>query len=318
MAEKAGALGVRFAMALLVLSCSAPPDDAPTSEISLVAEMRIGSETSGPEYQFTSVNFLAVHGDYVFVAQRNPPEIRVFGSDGVFRHAVGRQGSGPGEFQSIWSMGIVGDSLWTIDIDLRRLTFFTLAGSVISTVPFDPVPPALGQGLLFLAYQDVLLPGGDFLGFGRGAGVSIARGDITANPLLRMGPDGRAVDTLAWVSIKNDDMILKSSRSTMYRPQPFSDAALTVFAPDIQRAYVIERWAAVDAKSASMQVTAIDATGDTAWTREIPYTAMPLDRHLVDDVRRKLEKGLVSVFPKDEINRALFAPTYRTPITAAL
>lgn len=299
--------------------------------LELTPEIRIGSDTSdtsdtsdssdssGPEYQFTSIFSVVARGDNVYVMQRDVREIRVFGSDGRYRKTIGREGAGPGEFRSMWSMGIVGDSLWLIDIDLRRLTFFTPDGALISTVPFDPVPPTLGQdGTLFLPYADLVLRGGGYLGFGRGMARSVDMGDITANPLLRMDAKGRAVDTLAWVSIRNEDMILRSARSRSYRMQPFTDAPLTVYSPALARAYVIERWAAAKPEDAAIRVTALEASGDTAWVSDIPYVPTRLDPQRVDSVRASFERVLAARYPKEEITRALYAPAYRTPITAAV
>lgn len=287
--------------------------------LELTPEIRIGSDTSGPEYQFTSIFSVAAHGDNVYVMQRDVREIRVFGADGRYRKTIGREGAGPGEFRSMWSMGIVGDSLWLIDIDLRRLTFFTPDGALISTVPFDPVPPTLGQdGMLFLPYADLVLRGGGYLGFGRGMARSVDVGDITANPLLRMDAAGRAVDTLAWVSIRNEDMILRSAGSRSYRLQPFTDAPLTVYAPALARAYVIERWAATKPDEAALRVTALEAIVDTAWVRDIAYAPARLARERVDSVRESFARALATRYPKEEITRALYAPAYRTPITAAV
>lgn len=313
---RAGA--ARFVLVMFAVSCGAPPVAPGVTEVNLNSEVRIGSETSGPEYQFTNLSFVVPYGDNVYVVQRGVPEIRVFGTDGRFRRTIGRKGAGPGEFETIWAMGIVGDSLWTIDINLRRLSFFDTAGTLVSTVLFDPVPQTLGSGLLFLPYPEILMREGDFLGFGRGAGSSIDNGDITANPLMRMTAEGRAADTLGWVSIRNDALIFRSARSRSFRDQPFSDTPLTVFAPAVRRAYVIERWSATDGNSASVRVIAIGAGGDTAWQREIPYAPARLEPTIVDSVRGGFEKSLASRYPPEEIRRALYAPAYRAPVTAAV
>ena len=71
----------RVITAAIAVSCSASTDDSPLAEISLVAETRIGSETSGPEYQFTTISDIIAKGDQVYVVQRGIPEIRVFGDE---------------------------------------------------------------------------------------------------------------------------------------------------------------------------------------------------------------------------------------------
>lgn len=309
--------------ALIVIvfaACRERPDVARSARKELTAETRIGSETNGAEYQFTTIAHVVATSDNVYVVQRDAPEIRVYRNDGGYVRTIGRQGGGPGEVQSIWSMGIVGDSLWVIDVDLRRLTFFTLDGTLISTVPFEPVPPSLGQpgARIFLPYPQVLMREGDFLGFGLGTGSALADGIVAANPLMRMNTDGHAADTLGWVSVKNDDMILRSDKSRMFRPQPFSDTPITVFGAAARRAYVVERWAATESNAGSVRATAIDASGDTAWVREISYTPARLDPGRIADVRSQLEKGLARYFSREEINRALYAPMHRTPVTSAV
>ncbi len=56
--------------------------------------------------------------------------LRIFGPDGRFRHAVGRQGSGPGEFEYIRVAQRCGDSLFAEDIVLRRVTVHALDGTI--------------------------------------------------------------------------------------------------------------------------------------------------------------------------------------------
>ena len=305
-------------LASLMFACSSSSELTSASPVTLVPEVRIGSETKGPEYQFTALDFIAVHGDNVYVGQRSTKDIRVFGNDGVFRRTIGRQGQGPGEFDSIWSIGVAGDSVWLIDVNLRRLTFFAPDGTLAGTIPFEPVPMNLGQGVLFLPYPDVLMPEGDFLGFGRGAAASVAEGDITSNPLLHMTAQGHTADTLGWVSVKNDALILRSARSRSYRTQPFTDTPITVYAAAARRAYVIERWSATGETAPTVKVTALGANGDTAWVRQLSYAAARHDPAKIDSVRAAYVRVLGPRYGKDEIHRALYMPEFRTPVTSAI
>ena len=52
-------------------------------------------------------------------------QLRVFGTDGDFQAAFGREGEGPGEFKSIRLMGVLpGDTLVVMDGSLRRISLF--------------------------------------------------------------------------------------------------------------------------------------------------------------------------------------------------
>ncbi|MDE2793504.1 MAG: 6-bladed beta-propeller [Gemmatimonadota bacterium] len=64
----------------------------------------------------------------VFVADAANREIRVFGLDGTHLRTFGRQGEGPGEFQSIYSIAWVGDRLLTFDPPLGRIGEFSAEG----------------------------------------------------------------------------------------------------------------------------------------------------------------------------------------------
>ena len=44
--------------------------------------------------------------------------------EGSLLNRIGREGGGPGEFRSIHSFGFVGDTLWVLDPDARRVTWF--------------------------------------------------------------------------------------------------------------------------------------------------------------------------------------------------
>ena len=66
--------------------------------------------------EFGSVNAVALGPDEtVFVADAANHEIRVFGLDGAHVRTFGREGEGPGEFRSLYSLAWVGDRLLVFD-----------------------------------------------------------------------------------------------------------------------------------------------------------------------------------------------------------
>ena len=64
----------------------------------------------------------------VFVADGVNHEIRVFGLDGAHIRTFGREGEGPGEFTSIYSIAWVGDRLLVFDPPLGRIGEFSAEG----------------------------------------------------------------------------------------------------------------------------------------------------------------------------------------------
>ncbi len=109
-----------------VTNTGAPP------EWQLVPVVSIGpkslAETGAPE-EFGRVNGAALGPDgTVFVADGRNWEVRVFGLDGVHQHTFGRNGAGPGEFRSLYSVAWVGDRLVTLDPNLGRIGEFSAQG----------------------------------------------------------------------------------------------------------------------------------------------------------------------------------------------
>ena len=58
-------------------------------------------------------------------------EIRVFSETGVFLQRIGREGGGPGEFRSIQSLGMLGDTIVVLDPGNGRLGFISPEGQWI-------------------------------------------------------------------------------------------------------------------------------------------------------------------------------------------
>ena len=86
------------------------------------------SETGAPE-EFGRVNSATLGPDEaVFVADGFNDEVRVFGLDGVHRRTFGRNGDGPGEFRSLYSVAWMGDRLLTLDSSLGRIGAFSAEG----------------------------------------------------------------------------------------------------------------------------------------------------------------------------------------------
>lgn len=115
------------------------------------AVQRLRSDSAA---ELTQVNSIAVdRNGTIYVADRWA--VRLFGPDGRLLRSIGRQGSGPGEFDEVGTIGLLpGDSLYAFDPGHRRITVFT-------PTTFRPAyNTQIGQNQLFPAYDARLVQGG--------------------------------------------------------------------------------------------------------------------------------------------------------------
>ena len=83
---------------------------------------------------FLSVRSLALDGDgNVYVLDQGARNIRVFDSTGAPVHTIGREGAGPGEFATPYSLAWTGDTLAVLDPGNGRLELVTRDGKHAAT-----------------------------------------------------------------------------------------------------------------------------------------------------------------------------------------
>jgi hypothetical protein len=143
-------------------------DSKENAAVTMIQERQIGGELEGPEKSlFAFIIDLAVNskGD-IYVADRRLNEIRKFDKNGTYLSTVGRQGQGPGEFQSIRSLSVnTRDDLIVFDNMLGRISIFSDNGEHIQTTKklmtdswIEPAKifPADGRYILFGKLSDSL------------------------------------------------------------------------------------------------------------------------------------------------------------------
>jgi len=110
---------------------------------SLEEELSIGEAEGRKEYMFSEIGTLAVDDEErIYVSDWKETHIKVFNKDGVYLMTIGRKGQGPGEFERISGMQFTHQKeLLVFDMNMRRLSFFTVDGKLIETLSISEMRP---------------------------------------------------------------------------------------------------------------------------------------------------------------------------------
>ena len=189
--------------------------------IQLVRELAIGTDPSGPEYEFAGIGPAAVSSSgslFVSVADGGEMPIRKYDELGRYLGRIGRTGSGPGEYRGVEGMAVVGDTLLVV-LDRRngRVTVFDTGGAYRRSFP------AVGTHALkeFAAFNDGTIAVRAIVGQ-----APSGRARAALYGFIRYHLDGEVVDS---IRVPSDDMESRVMvvRGLGYR-RPFQ--ATTVFA----------------------------------------------------------------------------------------
>jgi hypothetical protein len=126
----------------------------PQGALELHEDLSIGAAEGSEEYMFVRLRGLAVDGKgEIFSLDQRKPRVDVFASDGRHLRSMGRQGQGPGEFQSPFYIALAPAGELLVG-DMARLNIFDRNGTFLRSVDNSV------QRLAFLKY----LENGDAVG----------------------------------------------------------------------------------------------------------------------------------------------------------
>ncbi|MGQ0703895.1 MAG: 6-bladed beta-propeller [Gemmatimonadales bacterium] len=134
----------------------------------------------------------------IVVSNGGSSELRFFDSTGRFLKSAGRQGQGPGEFAYLGAIQLLpGDTLFLIDGQLRRGSFFDPDGEFIRTIPTTQLEDRHSVGASALMSDGRLL-GND----GRFPEMKEISGPVRRDPfaIVQFEPRASHRDTVALVS----------------------------------------------------------------------------------------------------------------------
>jgi hypothetical protein len=289
--------------------------------LSLTREARIGS-TDGSTGELLAISAVTVGPDgNVFVFDSKAYQIKEYGPTGRFIRAIGRKGQGPGDFESVSTIGFLGDTLWASDERLGRVTLFDPTRQNPKAYPASYDPQL--SGLVKHAPSGMLR-----------SGFAVAQGELrllrtrtAANfpsPIVLLRRDGTVADTIAAPVLRAapDIVHLVSSTSAYGRRmtqtaeflQPFPSDPFWRARPDGNGVVVVDGPPATTAGPATFTIQTFDASGRRAAVRSYAYLPIPITERLRDSVANA---ALVDAPP--EVQRAYreqaVVPKHFPPVT---
>jgi len=94
----------------------------------------------------TPVDLSVDNDGKIYVLDSRDNNIKVFKEDGIFVQTIGREGSGPGEFNLPWIMDIIGNEIYVADCNNRRVQVLTKSGQYQRSFR---LPLEFGSGMAF-------------------------------------------------------------------------------------------------------------------------------------------------------------------------
>lgn len=190
----------------------APLDADRLPVIAVKAVARIGN-ADDPKIGFSAILAVDVDRDgQIYVFESKDREIRVLTRDGSPVRKIGGPGRGPGEFTRVNTFGVVGDTVWTVDLVGRQLNLFRRSGALISSKQPTSLQIPLQNGAVGDIWPQALRDDGRFISslwppvmmLGRAAN-NIGPSDTVLAPRVRFAASGAIRDTIGWEPVPPPD-----------------------------------------------------------------------------------------------------------------
>jgi hypothetical protein len=265
----------------------------------LVEELRIGHRDD-PDLGFTRIGPMALDRDgNVYVWDIQSYHLRVYGPDGRRLRTIGRRGEGPGEFRNIGSVGVKGDTVWTvtdgggscrvmISLFKRDGTFLTSAQSAGSRVLLSGGTTTVSRPMTMRA--DGSFIGGEptcFTGSANAPPGGPGPRDTVRVPRVLFDMKGNVTDTLGWhlrpppaERARRDTAIIEGRRHPL--PPPPTDERIELALTDGR--LTVDRATPRSAAPATIRVVRTGFRGDTIFDRQLRYTPLRYTSSALDSI----------------------------------
>lgn len=252
----------------------APTDRELVPEYELVEVAVIGGASSTLTHP-GSIVFDPASGK-LYVSQPFEHTVLTFEGSGEPLSQIGRRGAGPGEFQSVASVGLHGPFLYIMDPAQQRITFFR---DEQYSHTRNLIPPPMGPPYVVIGPQ-FLLDDGAALTLAGVPAAAIPDG-IADLPLIRFGGPEGGSSTIATIRTEHMQLVLDSDRGPIYTGQPLGKRDRMAVAKNGERIMLVA--SREDDEGVALHITQLGPSGDTTQVTTCRLEARPVT---ADDRRR--------------------------------
>jgi hypothetical protein len=256
---------------------------------------------------------------HVYVGQRFDQEIRIYDEVARLVRVIGGKGGGPGEFTALEYLGILGDTLYAINLFPPRLTLFSLSGDHLST---NPIALAAVSDDYVAAPPYLLFPDGTGLASPGFEAERVLANERIRRIYLRVDREGNVIDTVfSHPAARSTIVLALRGGRALATSQPFQDWPLVAFTSDGRRMAVVDRDASQNRQDgASFRVTVMTTAGGVLYAREYGYEPVHLPAQVVDSavavrVRFVAHEFSTALDAEKAVREAMYIPAYYPPVT---
>lgn len=315
--------GMALCTAAVIVACGqqAGGDGPHVDELPLLShaeEVRIGS-VDDPVGGFSQIRQVRVsQRGSVYVLDGMSRDVRVFNSDGQLLRVIGGPGQGPGEFAAPTGMGLLGDTLWVLDPQARRLTWFGPDGDVLHTMGTAGIPFESGVPGVRLSISPTRPRGDGFVESDRSIMVMGER-EIRPYryPVLLFDRQGEVVDTIRWETADENAVSFRIGNRQGYAPALRPASPMEIVAGDGK--FVVE-WSVPDnGPDGLLSIISLGSAGDTVYTVSLRYTPVPVPAHVLDSLVTPMlviagSMGATEREMDGALRSAIQLPAHRPPV----
>jgi hypothetical protein len=273
-------------------------------------QVRSGLRIDGERELLTSVGMVRSGPDgTVLLVERGGRRILVFDSTGRRVSEIGRQGQGPGEFQRINAVGMLGDTIWTAELSQYRLMLFHKSGRHLSStvsIPsmrqtFTPAPdrnrpPSISGPTWEWGPPAALFPDGTMLmpatRYIRPSNLA----DTSRMPIWHTKRDGTILDTVSLQRSGAPVLIVNAGGASYWITNPLQRFDQFAIATDGRRLATISTTYG-GANGSSYTVRVMNERGSRIYERHFPFAPRPVTPRVVDSVARALAEAQLAGRP---------------------